>query len=258
MESLLFGHEQGAFTGAHRVRLGAVRRAEGGTLILRGIDELDRTLQVKLLRLLQERVVEPLGSEMSVPVDVRVITTASSTLPDRVSRGEFREDLYYRLAVVVLEVPPLRTRLEGMSQWVEPLIELAAQRVGRPYRPLSSEAVERLCDHSWPGNVRELENALERTLVLGGKEADGRAIEAAELDFLPEAAIADEALRDLARQGLALGVPADRWEGALLEQAIHDHRGRVAAAARALGLTRKAFEYRLQRFRSGQAEEDEG
>ncbi|MEZ6021610.1 MAG: sigma 54-interacting transcriptional regulator [Planctomycetota bacterium] len=261
IESLLFGHEQGAFTGAHRARQGAVRRAEGGTLVLTGVQEIPLGLQVKLLRLLQEKVVEPLGSETSLPVDVRVICTAGTDLQERVAQGRFREDLYYRMAVVVLEVPALRTRFEGAADWLPSLVRQAAARVARPERELSPEALERLAGYSWPGNVRELENALERALVLGAETSGPIGPE--EFEFLGAAIDGAGHLAGLAREALAQGVSYDAWEGALLDQALQQHHGRVSAAARAVGLSRKAFEYRLARWQqrkdgAGGEEEDEG
>ncbi len=253
LESLLFGHEEGAFTGARGPRLGAARRAEGGTLVLRGVHDLALELQVKLLRLLQERVVEPLGSERSIPVDVRILATGSQDLPERVRTGEFREDLYYRLAVVVMEVPPLRVRFEEAPLWLPALAGQAARRVGRPERSLSDDAIEFLAGLGWPGNVRQLENALERVLVLGGEAAQAEPMGREDFGFLLEDS-APGGLQDLARQGLARGISMDAWVGALLEESLSEHRGSMAAAARALGLSRKAFEYRLQKIRRDREE----
>ena len=250
LESQLFGHEKGAFTGAQGDRLGAARRAHGGTLLLRGVHELALELQVKLLRLLQERVVEPLGSEESIPVDVRVIGTASEDLLSRVKNGSFREDLYYRLAVVVLEVPPLRVRFDEAARWLPGLAERAAQRVGRAPRDLEPESLARLAEYPWPGNVRQLENSLERALVLGGAKADPGPLRPDEFDFLEESGRTADSLKDLARQGLARGAQIDEWMAALLEEAYAEHRGSMAAAARAVGISRKAFEYRLQKSRA--------
>ena len=167
VESELFGHEKGAFTDAHQARSGAFRRAEGGTLVLDDVDLLPPLAQVKLLRVLQERVVEPLGAEAPVPIDVRVVATTTRDLARLVEDGEFRADLYFRLDVVPLEVPPLRARLSDLPALAEALAGRIAQRLSVAARPLSAMALERLRAHGWPGNVRELENALERVLVLG-------------------------------------------------------------------------------------------
>ena len=251
VESLLFGHEAGAYTGAQGARLGAVRRAEGGTLVLKGVHELELSLQVKLLRLLQERVVEPLGSEETIPVDVRVVCTSAPDLPRRVSEGSFREDLYYRMAVVVLEVPPLRVRFHVPEAWLPELVASAARRVARDPRELDEKAVQLLAEHPWPGNVLELENTLERVLVLGGSDAGGQKVQPEELDFLPMGVGKDHASKIYAGRpgpgdsGRPLGGrPARAGPGG--------EPGKVAAAARALGLTRKAFAYRLSRFQDEQ------
>ena len=255
VESTLFGHEAGAFTGADRARLGCVRRADGGTLVLAGLDDLDLGLQVKLLRLLQEQEVEPLGSEGPVSVDVRVVVTATKDLRQQVELGAFREDLYYRLAVVQLEVPPLRVRFEGSEAWLPALVEEAAAAVRRPSRKLGKEAVARLAAYPWPGNVRELENALQRVLVLG-LHAD-QEVDASELDFLEESLAGHGGALDLALQALATGIKVETFVGHLLEQALKEHRGKVAPAARAVGLSRKAFEYRLSKWKAEQQDGEE-
>lgn len=263
MEAELFGHEAGAYTGADRARLGRFRRAQGGTLLLGGVELCPESLQIKLLRVLQERQVEPLGSEASLPVDVRVVATSSLDLAAQVRAGRFRGDLYYRLAVVVLRAPPLRERLEDLPELVEELTGRIARRSGVLARPLSPGALERLARHAWPGNLRELENALERVLVLGSGGADrdpGRPIEASELEFLGEG-VEGEAER-LAREVLAGGLTLADLEQALIAEALRAHRGNASAAARKLGLTRRALEYRRRRGSppqaSGAGEDDPG
>ncbi len=253
VESTLFGHEEGAFTGADRARLGCVRRADKGTLVLGGLDDLDLSLQVKLLRLLQEQEVEPLGAEVPIPVDVRIVATATRDLREQVELGTFREDLYYRLAVVQLDVPPLRVRFEGTEDWLPSLLKVAAKDVGRGERDLSAGALARLAEYSWPGNVRELENALQRVLVLG--PGNGEAIEAEEFNFLADSLAGHGGAQDLARQALSTGVQVEDLVGHILQEALREHRGKVAAAARAVGLSRKAFEYRLTKW---QGEQDGG
>jgi two-component system response regulator PilR (NtrC family) len=244
IEATLFGHERGAFTDAHKSRLGIFRRANGGTVVLDDIEHLPLDMQVKLLRVLQERVVDPLGSEAAVPVDVRVVATSGTALERVVAAGRFREDLYYRLAVLPLEVPPLRLRNDDLEPLASELIASVAARVGVAARPLSPGALARLRAHPWPGNVRELENALERVLVLGsGPESAARAIEAEELDFLAQGTLG--AADELARGALALGLTVDDLARAMMERALREHRGNVSAAARSVGLTRRAFDYRM-------------
>jgi two-component system response regulator PilR (NtrC family) len=248
VEATLFGHERGAFTDAHRSRAGLFRRASGGTVLLDDVEHLPLDTQVKLLRVLQERVIEPLGGEESIPVDVRVVATAGEPLERAVEEGRFRGDLYYRLAVLTLEVPPLRARREDLPALADELIRVVAARVGVAPRPLAPAGLARLAAHGWPGNVRELENALERVLVLGlapdGSTAP-RAIDAPELDFLGEDV--PGAVDELARTALALGLTIDALARAMMERALAEQRGNVSAAARMVGLTRRAFDYRMVR-----------
>jgi two-component system, NtrC family, response regulator PilR len=242
IESELFGHVRGAFTDAVRDRLGAFRRAQGGTLVLDDVDLLPLELQVKLLRTVQERVVEPVGSEAAEPIDVRLCATTNADLRHLVRSGRFREDLYFRLAVVVVHVPPLRARTGELPQLVVGAMQRRAARANVAPRAVTSAALERLAQHSWPGNVRELENALERVCTLG--EA-GAPVQAAEFDFLAEGLVGEE--RRIAREAIASGVSSADLEVAMIEEALEQQRGNVSAAARAVGLTRRALEYRLER-----------
>ena len=248
IEAELFGHEAGAFTGASDARRGRFERASGGTLVLEGIETLALDLQVKLLRVLQERVVEPLGAEAPRPIDVRVIATTARDLRDAVEDGSFREDLYYRLAVVPLSVPPLRSRASGagFETLCEEVLAQVAGRLGVAPRPLSGAALDALAAHPWPGNLRELENALERALVLGGGAGP---LGAESLAFLDETVSGRAG--ELAREALASGVGLDDLEAAILAAALEEARGNVAAAARRVGLSRRAFDYRLKRSAEG-------
>jgi len=257
LEAELFGHEEGAFTGAQGRRPGRIRQAHGGTLVLDGIEVLPRELQAKLLRVLQEREVEPLGAEEAVPVDLRVVATSTRDLQTEVSQGEFREDLYYRLAVVKLDVPPLRGRGEDLDELADALLERAASRVGVQPRALDGDARARLAAHPWPGNVRELENALERALVLAGAAEAGEqpeALRAEDFAFLGDGLTG--AAERLAREALAQGLSLDELEGAMLVAALAEQRGNMAAAARQAGLSRRAFEYRLRKATSTEGEEE--
>lgn len=249
VESELFGHEEGAFTGARGARVGRFRRADGGTLLLDGVDTLPAEVQVKLLRALQERRIEPLGAESDVPIDTRVIATSTGVLAGEVEAGRFRSDLYYRLAVVVLEVPPLRTRLEDLPLLTEALLARGAQRAGVSPRRLTSEAAAVLAAHPWPGNVRELENALERVLVLPPVGEAGQPIAAEEFEFLSEATRGE--VDRIAQRALALGLTLADFEQALLAAALREQRGVISAAARQVGLTRKAFDYRIEKGKEG-------
>ncbi|MBM3992313.1 MAG: sigma-54-dependent Fis family transcriptional regulator [Planctomycetes bacterium] len=242
IEAELFGHEEGAFTGAGRSRLGRFRQAHGGTLVLEDLDHLPLELQGKLLRVLQEGEVEPLGAERAVKIDVRVIATSSRDLRASVESGALRSDLYWRIAVLEIVLPPLRTRVED----IVPLANALFAREGSR-RTLSRSAAERLCAHPWPGNVRELENAVARVLALGGAERGE--IEASEFEFLLEetAGRAEE----LAQRALAQGLTLDALESALIQTALREQRGNVAAAARQIGLSRRALEYRIERRKGG-------
>ena len=251
MESELFGHERGAFTDAKGARLGCFRRAQRGTLVLEDIDAMPLETQVKLLRVIQERVVEPLGGDGPVPIDVRLVVATGSNLQRLVKEGKFREDLYYRLAVVPLEVPPLRARLEDLPVLVEQIVTDRAARIGVAERALDAAAMERLANFPWPGNVRELENALERALVLADAR-DQAELQADDFDFL------DEALQGaadwIAREALARGLTVADVEAAMIQAAMHATRGNVSASARTLGLTRRALEYRVEALKKAAAE----
>lgn len=164
-ESELFGHEKGAFTGALRQKRGLFEMCEGGTLLLDEISEMTTALQAKLLRVLQEREIQRLGSDRTVPIDVRVIATTNRHLPTEIANGNFREDLYYRLNVVVIDMPPLRERPDDIAPLVEHFIRRYNEENGRSVRRVSDAAMRLLENYRWPGNVRELENYLERAVV---------------------------------------------------------------------------------------------
>jgi DNA-binding NtrC family response regulator len=249
VEAELFGHEAGAFTGARAARTGRLLRAQGGTLVLDGVECLPLDMQVKLLRVLQERAVEPLGSEQTIALDVRVVALASRDLAGEVRSGRFREDLYHRLAVIRLRVPPLRARVPDLPALAAHFLRQAASRAGGRERTLTPEAAARLAAHAWPGNLRELENAMERVTVLAPQgDVNGvhpPPVEARELDFLFEAA--DGVTIELARKALAHGIGLDDLERVLLAEALREQRGNVSGAARRLGLSRRAFEHRYER-----------
>jgi len=181
LESTLFGFERGAFTGAVKPQEGKFESANGGTLFLDEIGELPIELQAKLLRVIQDRVVERLGSTKSQEVDVRIIAATNRDLLERVSAGKFREDLYYRLAVFPIVIPPLRERMEDVIPMAELFLERYGSTMGRPGLRLSSNARAAIDAHLWPGNVRELENAVQRALLL----CDGEEIEPEHLELKP-------------------------------------------------------------------------
>lgn len=166
LESELFGHERGAFTGAERMRKGRFELADRGTLLLDEISEISPRVQAKLLRVLQERAFERVGSSMTMGVDVRVVATSNRDLPRAVSKGDFRQDLFFRLNVLPIHLPPLRDRLEDVPALVERFVAGVSGREGRPRTQFAPEAIELLQGYSWPGNVRELQNIVERAVVL--------------------------------------------------------------------------------------------
>jgi DNA-binding NtrC family response regulator len=241
IESELFGHERGAFTGAHRRRQGRFEEAAGGTLFLDEIASMPLPLQATLLRVLQERTVTRVGGSGETEVDVRVVAASNRDLPALVAEGAFREDLYYRLNVVPVELPPLRDRRDDIPLLAEAFLEQASARHGREVGPLPPAAIRLLLEHGWPGNVRELANAVERLVLLA---EDGRI----SVEDLPPAIRG----RDTGASAGAFRLPAEGvdWnamEESLLRQALERSGGNRAAAARLLGLGYKAFLYRLEK-----------
>jgi DNA-binding NtrC family response regulator len=173
LESELFGHEQGAFTGAIRYRRGAFELAHPGTIFLDEIGEMPLHLQSKLLRVLQDYEVKPVGGENTIELDVRVIAATNSDLEKKIARGDFRQDLYYRLSVLTLTIPPLRDRKEDIPGLVRRFMAYFRYKVGREIKGFSDQALESLCNYSWPGNIRELMNVIERAILLSKTDEIG-------------------------------------------------------------------------------------
>ena len=237
MESELFGYEKGAFTGANISKPGKFEQADTGTVFLDEIGDVPQAVQVKLLRVLQEREFERLGSNKTQRVDIRMIAATNQDLRAALEEGTFREDLYYRLNVVALEIPPLRARKVDIPYLANHFIHKLAPDSGSQVGSITPAAMDILLDHSWPGNVRELENVIERSLVMAtGKQLDTRDIR---LD-LPRT-------RQTAPGELALpeGMSLDQYEQELIRQALKKADGNKSRAARLLGLTRNALRYRL-------------
>ena len=241
LEALLFGYEKGAFTGAQARSVGKFVQANGGTLLLDEVTEMDLNLQAKLLRVLQEREVEPLGASKPLPLDVRVIATSNRDLEQAVREGTFREDLFYRLSVFPLKIPPLRERTGDVAALAQRFIQT---RSARP-RPLSAEAVARLAAHNWPGNVRELENVVQRALLLSEGEPQ---IEAHHLG------LAESPLPDAQSTARALGadLAGDLWEEETrrIVAALEMNHGVRTKAAEQLGLKDRTLRYKLQKMRA--------
>lgn len=239
MESELFGYEKGAFTGANTSKPGKFEQAEGGTVFLDEIGDVPASIQVKLLRILQDKQFERLGSNETRSIDVRVIAATNVDLRAALEQGTFREDLYYRLNVVPLNVPPLRERKEDIPFLAEHFVQKLAKDLGSPIAAISPGAIDRLLEHHWPGNVRELENTLERSIVL----ATGDVLKPEDIriemprgnsshppSFLPE------------------GLTLDQWEQTIIREALRRSNGNKSQAARLLGLTRNALRYRLSQM----------
>jgi DNA-binding NtrC family response regulator len=166
LESELFGHEKGAFTGAHERRVGRFEQAQGGTLFLDEIGEIDASIQIKLLRFLGERTFERVGSNKTLTADVRLITATNKKLEEMVKAGTFREDLFYRLNVIAIWLPPLRERVGDIPLLAQNFLREFAAELGKPVKDFTAEALEALINHAWPGNVRELRTAMEHAVVL--------------------------------------------------------------------------------------------
>jgi transcriptional regulator with GAF, ATPase, and Fis domain len=240
MESELFGYEKGAFTGAVASKPGKFEQADSGTVFLDEIGDVPPSVQVKLLRVLQERELERLGSNKTRHIDVRVIAATNVDLRAALENGTFREDLYYRLNVVPINIPPLRDRKEDIPF-------LAAHFAARVSRDMARDcgitqaAVEKLISYEWPGNVRELENVIERSIVLcGGSKLEPSDIR---LDTAPRnhaAVVAD--------QFLPSGMNLDQYEQTIIREALRRAAGNKSQAARLLGITRNALRYRLSQM----------
>jgi two-component system NtrC family response regulator len=240
LESELFGHVKGAFTGAIRDRVGKFEAAEAGTIFLDEIGEMRPDLQVKILRCLEERTLERVGDNRPIRVDVRVLAATNKDLSKAIQAGEFREDLYYRLNVVPLSIPPLRERRED----IRALAQHFLKRLGAsPRLAIAPDAFRALASYDWPGNVRELENALERALIFQRGDV-------IRLDDLPET-IRRPRLRETATLPMSLpeaGLSLEEVEKELILRALQKHEWNQSRAARYLGITRHTLLYRMEKY----------
>lgn len=243
LESELFGHEKGSFTGADRRREGRFVQANGGTLFLDEIGEMPLPLQAKLLRALQEGEVQRVGSDAPLTVDVRVLAAINRDLREEVARRRFREDLYFRLNVISLEVPPLRDRGEDIPVLAAHFLERFAGRNRKSIRGFSPQAVDSLLRYAWPGNVRELENAVERAVILcNGDLITRRELPAA----ITEAASPEEA--SSAAVGALAGLPLDELERRAIGETLRCTGDNKSEAARQLGITRATLHNKLRKY----------
>lgn len=247
LESELFGHEKGAFTGAVASRIGRFQLADGGTIFLDEIGEMSPKLQVKLLRVLQERRVDPVGSSKSIEVDVRVIAATNKDLAEEVKAGRFREDLFYRLQVVPVSLPPLRERRGDIQLLAESFLRRQAEELSRPTLSLSEETVRVFNRYPWPGNVRELENLIERLSIL----AEGDSIEPQQLpEHVHELrAQVTESFGQITLPpvGVDFNALVEDYENRLISSALSQTGGNKKAAARLLGLNRTTLVEKIKK-----------
>jgi len=244
MESELFGHDKGAFTGAVARHLGIFREADGGSVLLDEVGELPTPLQVKLLRVLQERKVRSVGTSNETTVDVRVIAATNRNVEEDVKSGKFRQDLYYRLNVIRIEVPPLRERREDIAELTEFFLKRCAAEHNKEIRGLTADARRALDAYAFPGNVRELENIVERAVTLASAPIIGLG------DLPPEiggVAVPTPSLVGLPDEGCDLDAVMDEVERRLILQALEKSGGVRTHAAKLLGVTLRSLRYRLQK-----------
>jgi two-component system response regulator HydG len=243
LESELFGHEKGAFTGAYRRKEGRFYQADGGSLFLDEVGEMSLAMQVKLLRVLQEMEITRVGGEEVIKVDVRVIAATNKDLIQEIETGRFREDLYYRLNVINLSVPPLRDRKEDIPILAQHFLTVFADKNQKKIKGLTPQAMDRLLKHQWPGNVRELMNAVERAIVLSRSE------------YLDEEELALLNVGEPSRENafptghkVPANLPLDEVEKATIIKMLESTGGNKSEAARRLGITRKTLHKKLKKY----------
>jgi len=264
IESELFGHEKGVFTGAHAAKAGRFEEVGRGTLFLDEIGSMKYDLQAKLLRVIQEREFSRVGSSRLTPFHGRIVAATAQDLESLISRAEFREDLYFRLNVVTLEIPPLRERRDDIPLLVQHFLHKGGDRLGRSFKGVTLSVLEAFEAHDWPGNVRELENCLERMMVLGDGElldvpllpptVRGGRSEVSERGPAPGTSPAPESRpRGEGSGGRRIelppeGVVLEELEAELIEQALDRSRGKLEPAAQLLGITYKTLQYRIKKY----------
>jgi DNA-binding NtrC family response regulator len=250
LEAELFGHVKGAFMGAIHSRVGRFEQAHRGTLFLDEIGDMPFELQTKLLRVLQDREIQRLGGSESIKVDVRVIAASNANLPERVQQGRFREDLYYRLNVVPLQMPPLRKRTGDIGLLVEHFVKKICQMEGISVKTVTPEAVERLRSCPWPGNVRQLENAVEMAVALSGERNTLFASDFGLGPVIPTEAPSAECIPFPVAEAMDFETAVSNFERAMLERALKSTAGNKTAAAELLGLKRTTLIMKLRNYES--------
>jgi len=237
IESALFGHEKGAFTGAIEVHQGYFERAEGGTLFMDEVDTLSPAAQTRLLRVIQEGELERVGGKQILPVDLRIISATNQNLENLVKQGLFRNDLYYRINVVRLSIPPLVDRPEDLPYLVQLIIQRLNKKYNKAVESVSREVMQKIRAYPWPGNVRELENILERSLLF----ASGKEMTELDLELPAKTTCVDE-WKDIKEHTLA------RIEQSFLETALKQHRGDIKKVAENMGVTSRAVYSKLKKY----------
>jgi DNA-binding NtrC family response regulator len=256
IESELFGHEKGAFTGAAARREGKFEQADGGTLFLDEIGDMSANVQAKLLRALEERRIERLGSNESLPVDVRIVSATHRPLEQEIEKGNFRADLFYRLQVVTIDIPPLRERREDIPLLAETFLRSSTERYELPQRSLGQTALKKLLEYSWPGNVRELKNTIERAVIM----AEGDEVSVRDLPDEVTAGISkSDIVDDPGESGDGLRVPftadfrEDRreFERRYITRCLEHTQGNVTRAAEILDMHRQSLQHKLRQLGLG-------
>jgi two-component system response regulator HydG len=243
LESELFGHEKGSFTGADRKREGKFRQADGGSLFLDEVSEMSPAMQVKLLRVLQEREITRIGGAEVIKINVRILAASNKDLKKEMEQGRFREDLYYRLNVVALPVPPLRERREDIPLLAQHFVKIFAQKNSKSIKGFTPQAIDKLLKYFWPGNVRELMNAVERAVVLSRAEY----LDAEDLALM----MADSPLATEKQTTMPGNLPLEEVEKRTVLEALEAACGNKSEAARRLGITRKTLRNKLEKYQRG-------
>jgi two-component system response regulator PilR (NtrC family) len=244
MESEIFGHKKGSFTGALADKQGLIQSAEGGTLFLDEIADLPLHMQVKLLRVIQEKAVRPVGESRELPVDVRILSATHRNLAALVAEGKFREDLFYRVNVIEIRVPALRERLEDIPELVEAMLRKLAKQTGMRDLRVSEAALSTLSQYHFPGNVRELENILERAATLCSQGI----IEIADLQLRPKVATTERPIPSTVPRGENLGDALEDIERDAIVRALEQTRYNKTKAAQLLGMTFRSLRYRIKKL----------